>query len=161
MQLAQYQVRMETPMAKPIIRFRVDFDTAHSVGPGKIELLEHIRETGSLSQAGREIGMSYRRAWLLLDSVNTSFRQPAVATNVGGKAGGGATLTDFGAALVDTYRQLEREFNATAAKRFASISSAVTAAKKTAAVTRTPLVRSAAPRRVAAKKGAKKSRGRA
>jgi len=139
-------------MAKAVVRFRVDFDTAHSVGPGKIELLEHIRETGSLSQAGREIGMSYRRAWLLLDSVNTSFRQPAVATNIGGKAGGGATLTEFGAALVDTYRQLEKEFNTTAAKRFASISGEVASIKKKAAVTRTPLVRSQAPRRVTAKK---------
>ena len=148
-------------MAKPIIRFRVDFDSAHAVGPGKIELLEHIRETGSLSQAGREIGMSYRRAWLLLDSLNTSFREAVVATNVGGKAGGGATLTDFGASLVDIYRQLEKEFNATAAKRFAAISSAVSSAKKVATVTRTPLVRSPAPRRVTAKKPAKKSRGRA
>jgi len=139
-------------MAKPIVRFRVDFDSAHSVGPGKIELLEHIRETGSLSQAGREIGMSYRRAWLLLDSVNTSFRQPVVATNIGGKAGGGATLTEFGAALVDAYRQLEKEFNAAATKRFASISGAVASIKKKAVVTRTPLVRSQAPRRVPAKK---------
>jgi len=139
-------------MVKPIVRFRVDFDSAHSVGPGKIELLEHIRETGSLSQAGREIGMSYRRAWLLLDSLNTTFREPVVATSIGGKAGGGATLTEFGARLVEIYRQLEADFNSTAAKRFASISSAVTPAKKSAPVTRTPLVRSAAPRRVRPKK---------
>jgi molybdate transport system regulatory protein len=143
-------------MSNSVVRFRLDFADACSVGPGKIELLEHIRETGSLSQAGREIGMSYRRAWLLLDSLNTSFREPVVATNIGGKAGGGATLTAFGATLVDTYRQLEKEFNATAAKRFASISGAVAAAKKKAAVTRTPLVRSPAPRRVKAK-----ARGRA
>jgi molybdate transport system regulatory protein len=148
-------------MSKPIIRFRVDFDSAHAVGPGKIELLEHIRETGSLSQAGREIGMSYRRAWLLLDSLNASFREPVVATSIGGKTGGGATLTDFGANLVDTYRQLEKEFNATAAKRFASISGAVTAVKNKSTVTRTPLVRSPAPRRVKAKSGARKSRVRA
>jgi molybdate transport system regulatory protein len=152
---------METLMAKAIVRFRVDFDTAHSVGPGKVELLEHIRETGSLSQAGREIGMSYRRAWLLLDSLNASFRQPVVATIIGGKAGGGATLTEFGAALVHTYRQLEKEFNATAAKRFAAISGAVSSPRKVAAVTRTPLVRSPAPRRVPTKSGPKKSRGRA
>jgi molybdate transport system regulatory protein len=138
-------------MAKPIVRFRVDFDTAHSVGPGKIELLEHIRETGSLSQAGREIGMSYRRAWLLLDSLNTSFRAPVVSTSIGGKAGGGATLTAFGETLVDAYRKLEREFNATAAKRFARISGNVAAAKKKSAVIRTPLVRSPAPRRVKTK----------
>ena len=138
-------------MTKPIIRFRVDFDSAHAVGPGKIELLEHIRETGSLSQAGREIGMSYRRAWLLLDSLNASFRDPVVATNIGGKSGGGATLTEFGAHLVETYRQLEKEFNAMAAKRFESISGVVTAKKKVAVI-RTPLVRSPAPRRVKAKR---------
>jgi molybdate transport system regulatory protein len=143
-------------MAKPVIRFRVDFDAAHSIGPGKVELLERIRETGSLSQAGREIGMSYRRAWLLLDSLNTSFREPVVATSIGGKAGGGAALTEFGETLVQTYRQLEAEFNAAAVKRFAPISDVVSAPKKKAAVTRTPLVRSAAPRRVKTK-----ARGRA
>jgi molybdate transport system regulatory protein len=143
-------------MREPTVRYRLDFADACSVGPGKIELLEHIRKSGSLSQAGREIGMSYRRAWLLLDSLNTSFREPVVATNVGGKSGGGATLTEFGACLVDTYRQLEGEFNTTASKRFASINGAVSAAKKKAAVTRTPLVRSPAPRRVKMK-----ARGRA
>lgn len=134
-------------MAKPIVRFRVDFDATHSIGPGKIELLEHIRETGSLSQAGREIGMSYRRAWLLLDSLNTSFREPVVHTSIGGKAGGGATLTSLGEQLIETYRQLEKDFNVIAAKRFASIGNAVSAARKTAAITHTPLVRSFAPRR--------------
>jgi molybdate transport system regulatory protein len=143
-------------MAKPIVRFRIDFDAAHSVGPGKVELLERIRDTGSLSQAGREIGMSYRRAWLLLDSLNSSFREPVVATSIGGKAGGGAALTAFGESLVQTYRQLETEFNAAAVKRFAAIGDAVSGSKKKAAVTRTPLVRSAAPRRVRAK-----ARGRA
>lgn len=135
-------------MTKPIVRFRIDFDATHSVGPGKIELLEHIRETGSLSQAGKEIGMSYRRAWLLLDSLNTSFKKPVVATSVGGKAGGGAMLTEFGAALVKEYRQLEKDFNAMAAKRFAAIGGAVAAKKKKSPITHTPLVRSTAPRRV-------------
>jgi molybdate transport system regulatory protein len=148
-------------MSKPIIRFRVDFDSAHAVGPGKIELLEHIRETGSLSQAGREIGMSYRRAWLLLDSLNASFREPVVATSIGGKAGGGAALTEFGARLVDIYRQFEKEFNATAVKRFGSISDEVASVRSKTAVTRTPLVRSPSPRKVKAKTTAKKSRARA
>jgi molybdate transport system regulatory protein len=143
-------------MTKPIIRFRIDLDSARSVGPGKIELLEHIRETGSLSQAGREIGMSYRRAWLLLDSLNASFKEPVVATSIGGKAGGGATLTDFGASLIDVYRSLEREFNAIAVKKLTTISNAVGPAKKSSAASRTPLVRSPAPRRVVAKSRAKK-----
>jgi molybdate transport system regulatory protein len=141
---------------KAVIRFRIDFKKQCSIGPGKIDLLERIGATGSLSQAGRELGMSYRRAWLLLDSLNTSFREPVVATSIGGKAGGGATLTEFGAKLVETYRQLEKEFNATAAKRFAIVSGTVSVAKKNPDAMRTPLVRSAAPRRVK-----KKVRGRA
>ncbi|MBC7984811.1 MAG: LysR family transcriptional regulator [Candidatus Obscuribacterales bacterium] len=143
-------------MHKPLIRFRVDFDAARSIGPGKIELLEHIRETGSLSKAGREIGMSYRRAWILLDSMNTAFREPVVATSVGGAAGGGALLTPFGERLVDVYRGLEQEFNSIADKKFVSFGKLIGPAKKQATTIRTPLVRSAAPRRVKAK-----SRGRA
>src|SRR4249920_3710252 len=143
-------------MTKPIVRFRVDFDASRSVGPGKIELLEHIRETGSLSQAGREIGMSYRRAWLLLDSLNASFKQPVVATSIGGKSGGGAALTAFGESLIDVYRSLEREFNATAAKKLEAIAKAIGTAKKSSTATRTPLVRSPSPRRVKNKKRAKK-----
>jgi molybdate transport system regulatory protein len=143
-------------MTKPIIRFRVDFDSSRSIGPGKIELLEHIRETGSLSQAGREIGMSYRRAWLLLDSLNASFKQPVVATSIGGKSGGGAALTAFGETLIDVYRSLEREFNATAAKKLTAIANAIGRTKKPSSASRTPLVRSPSPRRVKPKKHAKK-----
>jgi molybdate transport system regulatory protein len=143
-------------MPKPTIRFRLDFSNGCAVGPGKIDLLEHIRDSGSLSQAGRDLEMSYRRAWLLLDSLNTSFREHVVATNVGGKAGGGASLTEFGAALIDAYRELEAEFNAIAAKKLAAIASIVGPKRKAPAITRTPLVRSQAPRRVK-----KKGRGRA
>ena len=142
-------------MSKPAIRFRIDFNSSHSVGPGKIELLEHIRETGSLSQAGREIGMSYRRAWLLLDSLNSGFREPVVATSVGGKAGGGAQLTELGEALVSAYRSLEADCNAMAAKKLTTILKAVKLGNGGAAL-RTPLVRSPAPRRVK-----KRARGRA
>jgi molybdate transport system regulatory protein len=142
-------------MAKPIIRFRIDLDASRSVGPGKIELLEHIRKTGSLSQAGREIGMSYRRAWLLLDGLNSSFRHPVVATSVGGKAGGGAALTEFGAELIAVYRSLEREFNSIATKKLIAIAGAAGTAKKPNSTLRTPLVRSTAPRRVTKKRGKK------
>ncbi len=81
-------------MVKTTVRFRLDFADVAAVCPGKIDLLEHIQSTGSLSQAGRELGMSYRRAWLLLDSLNSSFREPVVSTSIGGKAGGGAWLTE-------------------------------------------------------------------
>jgi molybdate transport system regulatory protein len=148
-------------MAKPAIRFRIDFNAAHSVGPGKIELLEHIRATGSLSQAGREIGMSYRRAWLLLDSLNSGFREPVVATSIGGKAGGGAQLTELGAALVSAYRSLEADFNALAVKNSAAkkLAAAVKTVKSSGAgaALRTPLVRSAAPRRVKKSAGGRAS----
>jgi molybdate transport system regulatory protein len=143
-------------MTKPIIRFRVDFDAARSIGPGKIELLEHIRETGSLSQAGREIGMSYRRAWVLLDSLNATFKEPVAATIIGGKAGGGASLTAFGESLIDVYRSLEREFNSTAAKKLSAFAKAIGPTKRLRVPAHTPLVRSPAPRRVPAKSRVKK-----
>jgi molybdate transport system regulatory protein len=89
------------------VRFRVDFGGACSVGIGKIELLEGIARTGSLSQAAREMHMSYRRAWLLLEDMNTSFDHPVSHASVGGRGGGGVVLSSFGTRLVARYRQLE------------------------------------------------------
>jgi molybdate transport system regulatory protein len=89
------------------ISFRVDFSPECAVGPGKIALLEHIGTTGSLSEAARRLKMSYRRAWLLLEDLNTSFQQPVAALSVGGRGGGGAALTPFGTDLVTAYRGLE------------------------------------------------------
>src|SRR5271156_3278506 len=91
----------------PTVRFRVDFDSQCSIGVGKIELLEGIARTGSLSQAARQMRMSYRRAWLLLADLNLSFDDPVAATTTGGRNGGGAVLTDFGIRLVAGYRKLE------------------------------------------------------
>jgi molybdate transport system regulatory protein len=79
------------------------------IGPGKIALLEGIARTGSIAAAGREMGMSYRRAWLLVDAVNAMFEEPAVTAAAGGAHGGGSTLTPLGAALVAAYRQVERD----------------------------------------------------
>jgi molybdate transport system regulatory protein len=95
---------------------RIDFGSGQALGPGKIRLLEAIRKTGSITQAGRALGMSYRRAWLLVDDLNRSFRQPVVATQPGGARGGGAALTPFGRKLIGQYRSIER-LAATAAKR--------------------------------------------
>lgn len=94
-------------MAK--LSFRIDFGAAGAVGPGKIRLLERVRETGSIAAAGRSMDMSYRRAWLLIDALNRMFRQPVVATKLGGKSGGGAELTPFGLELIDHYRRMEAE----------------------------------------------------
>jgi molybdate transport system regulatory protein len=89
------------------VRFRVDFGSRCSVGLGKIELLEGIARTGSLSQAAREMRMSYRRAWLLLEDMNVSFDYPVAHASVGGRGGGGVVLTSFGSRLVAAYRRLE------------------------------------------------------
>jgi len=89
------------------VRFRVDFGNRCSVGIGKIELLEGIARTGSLSQAAREMRMSYRRAWLLLEDLNLSFDRPVARASVGGRGGGGVVLTSFGSGLVAGYRRLE------------------------------------------------------
>ena len=73
------------------------------IGPGKIELLRKIRQHQSISAAAREMNMSYRRAWLLVDELNTAFRQPVVAKWMGGSSRGGATLTPTGEKLVESY----------------------------------------------------------
>src|SRR5918994_6404044 len=96
------------------LTIRIDFPGNRRVGPGKIRLLELIDETGSISAAGRAMAMSYRRAWLLVESLNTSFRHAVVDTQSGGRHGGGARLTPFGRELVARYRTLEREVVATA-----------------------------------------------
>jgi molybdate transport system regulatory protein len=88
-------------------RVRVVFGDGLRLGPGKIDLLEAVGRTGSISAAGRTLGMSYRRAWLLVDAVNHMFRQPAVTAVAGGAQGGGAQLTDFGRTLIAAYRRIE------------------------------------------------------
>ena len=90
----------------PRLSLRIHLGEGH-LGPGKIDLLEAIGRTGSISAAGRAMGMSYRRAWLLVDAVNGLYRVPVVTTAAGGAHGGGARLTDFGRDLVAAYRRLE------------------------------------------------------
>lgn len=104
-------------MTAPVVRFRIDFAKNSCVGPGKIRLLEAIRDSGSLSQGARNIGMSYRRAWLLVESLKQSFREPVTAASTGGKDGGGMLVTEFGDALIRNYRQLERDFATLAERR--------------------------------------------
>jgi len=94
--------------SKPTARLRLDLSPEVSIGPGKIALLDGIVRTGSLSAATRELGMSYRRGWALVHSVNEAFRTPVVHFATGGKDGGGAELTAFGKHLVETFRDLER-----------------------------------------------------
>ncbi len=100
----------------PLIRFRIDFAENSNLGPGKIALLEGIKKYGSLSEAARRMRMSYRRAWLLLDSLNRSFEVPATVNSVGGHGGGGAEVTPFGILLIERYRHVERKLNDIARK---------------------------------------------
>jgi molybdate transport system regulatory protein len=101
------------------IRLRIDFGPASSVGPGKIVLLEQIARTGSLSQAARELGMSYRRAWQLLDDLNHSFNEAVASASVGGA--GGVQLTSFGEELIAAYRDVERDSLDVTRTRFAGV----------------------------------------
>src|SRR5258707_2754602 len=93
----------------PSLSVRIDLDTEGRIGPGKIQLLESIRECGSISAAGRAMNMSYKRAWDLVDEINRICRQAAVERQTGGKNGGGAGLTPFGLSLVARYRKIERD----------------------------------------------------
>lgn len=104
-----------------VVRFRLDLSPRCSIGPGKIALLEEIARTGSLREAARQLKMSYRRAWLLLDDVNRSFTVPVSAMSVGGAGGGGARLTAFGQELVRRYRATARRIEAAARVDFAAI----------------------------------------
>jgi len=105
----------------PLIRFRIDFAEHSNLGPGKIALLEGIRTYRSVSEAARQLGMSYRRAWLLLDSLNKTFDVPATVNSAGGRGGGGAEITRFGVLLIERYREVERKLNEVAGERLKEI----------------------------------------
>ncbi|MDQ0455040.1 winged helix-turn-helix domain-containing protein [Rhizobium paknamense] len=97
----------------PKLTFRIDFANGMRLGPGKVALLGLISEKGSIRSAGEALGMSYRRAWLLADEINTMFAEVSIITRHGGKQGGGAELTAFGQALLA--RSLAMEVRARAA----------------------------------------------
>ncbi len=102
----------------PVARFRMRVMSGESIaiGPGKIELLEAIRDARSITAAAKTMGMSYRRAWMLVDEVNRSLKKPAVASAIGGDQGGGSELTETGELLVRTYRKIETHAAASCAK---------------------------------------------
>lgn len=109
------------------LTLRIDFDHGRAVGPGKVRLLELVGETGSISAAGRAMDMSYRRAWLLVDALNQTFREPVVFTRGGGAGGGGASLTPFGMELVASYRAMEQQVHALLAPRVVALEQALAA----------------------------------
>jgi len=92
---------MSSPPAR--FRLRLVFDGHGMIGPGKAELLGRIDDTGSIAAAGRAMGMSYKRAWLLVETLNAMFREPVVESARGGPRGGGARLTDSGRAVLAAY----------------------------------------------------------
>jgi molybdate transport system regulatory protein len=108
-------------MKDPAIRFRIDFAQNNNLGPGKIALLEAVQTTGSISDSARALKMSYRRAWLLVSSLNGAFDQPVTVAVTGGKGGGGARVTAFGAELIAAYRTLETQFTQLAAQSLGQI----------------------------------------
>jgi molybdate transport system regulatory protein len=94
------------------LTLRVLGGSTAAMGPGKAELVERIARTGSISAAAREMGMSYRRAWQLVEALNETFRGPVVTTAIGGKRGGGARVTPFGGQLVAAFRGMEEKASA-------------------------------------------------
>lgn len=91
------------------------------IGPGKIDLLREVDQTHSISAAARALGMSYKRAWRLIDSLNQGFGRPVVETAIGGKQGGGATLSKLGQQLVERYTALENRLNSAARTELAAL----------------------------------------
>jgi molybdate transport system regulatory protein len=109
------------------LTLRLDFAPGQAIGHGKIRLLEAVRDRGSIAAAGRVMGMSYRRAWLLIDALNRLFGEPVVETKHGGTAGGGAELTPLGHRLVQHYRTIEAKAQAAAAGELAELAAATVA----------------------------------
>ncbi len=102
-------------------QLRVMLGDEIAFGPGKADLLDAIRETGSISGAGKKMGMSYRRAWLLVDAMNRCFLNPLVDTAKGGANGGGTQLTELGIQVLDQYRLLQAEVTAITHNHFEQI----------------------------------------
>ena len=108
-------------MSRPSVRLRIDFDSGRGLGPGKVGLLEAIRRTGSLTAAAADCGMSYKRAWVLLRSVNELFGAPLAEMAKGGRGGGGgATVTALGRGVIEAYRRAERNAGAAASRAFSA-----------------------------------------
>ena len=121
-------------MTKPLratarTRIRIVYGEEFAIGPGKADLLEAIAESGSISAGARQLEMSYRRAWLLIDEMNRCFREPVVGTATGGKGGGGAQITAFGLAALKEFRALEQRVRTVVEKSLPSFNRMLGTAK--------------------------------
>lgn len=117
----------KTKLPVAIIRPRIAFGPALAVGPGKIDLLRAVAASGSISGAARLLGMTYKRAWFLIDTMNQGFDRPVVERSIGGRGGGGAKLTSLGEALLRHYDDIERACQEAAAASLARLDASLLA----------------------------------
>jgi len=113
----------------PSLSLRINLDPAGRIGPGKIELLEQIAAFGSISAAARNMEMSYKRAWDLVEQMNRLFGKPVVFAQTGGRRGGGAQLTLVGLAIVSRFRAIERAAQTVAEKHIEALQAEIAAAE--------------------------------
>jgi molybdate transport system regulatory protein len=106
---------------EPVLRIRIVFGDDEMIGPGKADLLERIDSCGSIAAAGREMSMSYKRAWELIGTLNAMFRAPLVESTRGGPGGGGAVLTELGREVLALYRAFETEAAAGGSERLRAL----------------------------------------
>lgn len=111
----------------PSLSLRINLDPDGRIGPGKIELLEKIAAYGSISEGARQMEMSYKHAWDLVEEMNKLFGKPLVAAQTGGKRGGGAQLTQVGLAVVTRFRAIERAAASAAAQHMDALQSEIEA----------------------------------
>ena len=116
-------------MAGTELSIRIDLSNGNRIGPGKVALLEAIRETGSISGAARSLSMSYRRAWLLVEEINSALAKPAVTAEMGGRSGGGASVTPVGEKIVNLYRAIETRARTASGSEFRAIAKLVKTSK--------------------------------
>lgn len=100
---------MASESLQPRLRFRLMLGRSIAIGPGKADLLAAIAQSGSIAAAARAMGMSYKRAWYLIDTMNRCFREPLVVASKGGSTRGGAQLTAMGEKVLELYRSIEKQ----------------------------------------------------
>jgi len=122
------QAKSRKNAAKGTLRpqIRIMFRKAIAMGPGKADLLQAIGETGSISAAARRMKMSYRRAWLLVDTMNQCFDGPLVETATGGNHGGGARITELGQEVLRRYRAMDAKASAAVSKEIVAFTRLMT-----------------------------------
>ena len=112
----------------PSLSLRINLDPGGRIGPGKIELLEHIASEGSISAAARKMEMSYKHAWDLVEEMNRLFGKPLLDAQTGGRKGGGAQLTPLGLSVISRFRAIERAATAVAETHIKALQEEVDAA---------------------------------